>query len=178
MRWILLAGLVGVVATTAVPAASGRGNGTLAAHAELKVTSSPTSCPAGVPSDFLCADRKGSGIVRGLGQVTETYLYFVDQESPECGGAKRVVRTTARLAVPGKGEFDLVLDDHPGCFPGEALSLTRTYRVAGGTGAYAGASGNGTLSHRVAITLSGAAGTDVYDGTVAVPGLEFDLSAR
>lgn len=76
-----------------------------------------------------------------------------------------------------EGEFDLVLDDHPGCFPGEALSLTRTYRVAGGTGAYAGASGNGTLSHRVAITLSGAAGTDVYDGTVAVPGLEFDLSA-
>jgi hypothetical protein len=64
-------GLVGAVATTAVPAASGRGNGTLAAHAELK--------------------------------VTETYLYFVDQESPECGGAKRVVRTTARLAVPGKG---------------------------------------------------------------------------
>jgi hypothetical protein len=122
MRWILLVGLVGAVATTAVPAASGRGNGTLAAHAELKVTSSTTSCPAGVPSDFLCADRKGSGIVRGLGQVTETYLYFVDQESPECGGAKRVVRTTARLAVPGKGEFDLVLDDHPGCFPGEALA--------------------------------------------------------
>jgi hypothetical protein len=177
MRWALLGGVVVALAAALVPVASGRGHGTLTSHAELRVISSLTSCPAGFLSDLLCSDRKGNGVVRGLGQVTESYMYFVDQEAAECGGAKRVPRTTARLAIAGKGELELALDDHPGCFPGEALSLTRTYRIIGGTGAYVGASGSGTVAHRLAVTSSGAAGTDTYDGTLDVPGLEFDLTA-
>jgi hypothetical protein len=176
LRRVALAGLVSALAAATVPTASGHGAGTLAAHAELKVTSSPTSCPAGLPSDLLCADRKGSGVARGLGQVSESDRYFVDQEAPECGGAKRVPRTMVRLTVVGKGELDLVLDDSPDCFPGEALSLTRTFRVAGGAGSYSGATGNGTVAHRLAISLSGAAGTDTYEGTIDVAGHEFDLA--
>jgi HYR domain-containing protein len=174
---VFLFGLVGALAAAAVPAASGRETGTLAAHAELRVTSQPASCPPGMPSDVSCAERKGNGVAPGLGQVAESYLYPVDQEATECGGAKRVLRTTARLTIVGKGELEVAMDDHPGCFPGEALSLSRTYRVTGGTGAYSGASGSGTVAHRVGFTSSGAAGSDTYDGTLDVPGLEFDLKA-
>jgi hypothetical protein len=177
MRWVLFVGIVGALTATAVPAASARSNGTLTAHAELRVTSSLTSCPAGLPSDLLCADRKGDGVVRGLGQVSESYTYFEDQEAAECGGAKRILRTTVRLTVAGKGELELALQDHPGCFTGEALSLSRAYQVTGGTGAYSGATGSGTVAHRLAVTSTGAAGTDTYDGTLDVPGLEFDLKA-
>jgi hypothetical protein len=178
-RWVLLVGLVATLAAAAVPAASGRRTGTLAVHAELQVTSRVSACPpgAGVPSDVQCAERQGKGVAPGLGPVTESYLYLVDQDAPECGGAKRVLHNTARLTVAGKGELELLMDDHPGCFPGEALTLSRTYRVTSGTGIYSGASGSGTVSHRVGLTSSGAAGTDTYDGTLDVPGLQFDLTA-
>jgi hypothetical protein len=162
---------------SATPLSSTQAAGMLALHAELQMRSTPTTCPPGKPSDVLCAERHGQGLVRGLGQVTESYFYFVDQEAAECGGAKRVLRTTARLTVAEKGDLELALDDHPSCFPGEALSLSRTYTVTGGAGAYSGASGSGTVAHRAAVTLSGAAGSDTYVGALDVPGLEFDLKA-
>jgi hypothetical protein len=141
---------------------------------ELQVISDPgVQCPPGTPSDVFCAAREGSGTVRGLGSVTESYFYFIDQDPPECGGARKVLPTTARLAVEGKGQLELAIDGHPACFTGELLVLTRPFRVTGGSGAYAGAFGSGTINHRLAIS---GRGQDIYEGTLVVPGLEFDLT--
>jgi hypothetical protein len=51
------------------------------------------------------------------------------------------------------------------------------FTVIGGSGAYAGASGSGTLQHDGHLTSFGAAGTDTWTGTLDVPGLAFDVVA-
>jgi hypothetical protein len=57
------------------------------------------------------------------------------------------------------------------------VSNTQAFTVAGGSGLYTGASGGGTVKHDAHRLLSGhAAGTDTWEGTLAVPDLEFDLT--
>jgi hypothetical protein len=64
------------------------------------------------------------------------------------------------------------------CAPGTLdtiLSHTRSFTVVGGTGAYTGATGAGSIRREAQFVGAGAAGTDFVTGTIAVPGLDFDL---
>jgi hypothetical protein len=174
--------LAAVVATLAIaPAASGRthqdsSTGSLALQAGLAMTSTPTGCPPNPPPGAtLCAERTGSGLVRGLGRVSETYMFFVEEQGSSCGTGLKVLETTVRLEIAGKGDLRLALERFPQCIP-SALVLTRAFTVTGGSGIYTGASGNGTVHHDAHYTFSGAAGTDTFTGTLTVPGLEFDLT--
>ena len=138
----------------------------------LRMTSTLGPCPPGSPPDAdLCAARTGSGAVRGLGEVSETYTFFVQE-----GDCDRVFETTVRLEVAGKGELQLAVDRYRGECISSSLNLSRAFTITGGSGIYAGASGGGTVSHQAFPTPSGSAGTDTWTGTLSVPGLEFDVT--
>ena len=84
--------------------------GSLTFEAVLAMNSTAGPCPPGSPPDAdLCAARTGSGAVRGLGEVSETYTFFVQE-----GDCDRVFETTVRLEVAGKGELQLAVDDTGG----------------------------------------------------------------
>jgi hypothetical protein len=146
--------------------------GSLTFEAVLAMTSDRgLECPPPPPDADFCAARTGSGAVRGLGRVSETYTFFVQE-----GVCDRVFETTVRLEVAGKGELQLAVDEYRGECISSALNLSRAFTITGGSGIYAGASGGGTVNHRASTTPSGATGTDTWTGTLNVPGLEFDVT--
>ena len=171
----LLATALAVAAVAQVAsgvANTGATTGSLTFEAVLAMTSTPGPCPPGSPPDAdLCAARTGSGAVRGLGEVSETYTFFVQE-----GECDRVFETTARLEVAGKGELQLAVDRYRGECISSSLNLSRAFTITGGSGIYAGASGGGTVNHQASYTPSGSAGTDTWTGTLNVPGLEFDVT--
>src|SRR3954447_15039675 len=171
----VLATALAVAATGQVAsggAKTGATTGSLAFGAALAMTSTPGPCPPGSPPDAdLCAARTGSGAIHGLGRVSETYTFFVQE-----GDCDRVFETTVRLEVAGKGELQLALDRYRGECVSSSLYLSRAFTITGGSGIYAGASGGGTVSHQASPTSSGSAGTDTWTGTLSVPGLEFDVT--
>ena len=153
-------------------AKTGATMGSLTFEAVLGMTSRPGPCPPGSPPDAdLCAARTGSGAVRGLGGVSETYTFFVQE-----GDCDRVFETTVRLEVAGKGELQFAVDGYRGACISSSLILSRAFTVTGGSGIYAGASGGGTVSHQAASTPSGSVGRDTWTGTLSAPGLEFDVT--
>ena len=153
-------------------AKTGAATGSLTFGAVLAMKSAPGPCPPGSPPDAdVCAARTGSGAVRGLGRVSETYMFFVQE-----GDCDRVFETTVRLEVAGKGELQLAVDRYRGECISLALNLSRAFTITGGSGVYAGASGGGTVNHQASLTPGGSAGTDTWAGTMNVPGLEFDVT--
>src|SRR3954463_1947084 len=171
----VLATALAVAATVQVAsgvAKPGAATGSFTSEAVLAMTSTPGPCPPGSPPDAdLCAARTGSGAVRGLGGVSETYTFFVQE-----GECDRVFETTVRLEVAGKGELHLAVDRYRGECISSSLNLSRAFTITGGSGIYAGASGAGTVSHQALATPSGSAGRDAWTGTLSVPGWEFDVT--
>ena len=172
LRRVLLVAATALAVAATVQVASGVAKtdadmGSLTFDAVLAMTSTPGPCPPGSPPDAdLCSARTGSGAVRGLGRVSETYTFFVQE-----GDCDRVFETTVRLVVAGKGELQLAVDRYRGeCTP-SSLNLSRAFTITGGSGIYVAASGGGTVSHRVSST-----GQDTWTGTLNVPGLEFDVT--
>jgi len=177
-RRLALAVLVAALAVAATvqvgsgTAKAGATMGSLTFEAVLGMTSRIGPCPPGSPPDAdLCAARTGSGAVRGLGEASETYTFFVQE-----GACDRVFETTVRLEVAGKGELQLAVDRYRGECISSSLNLSRAFTITGGSGVYAGASGGGTVSHQALPTPSGSAGRDTWTGTLNVPGLEFDVT--
>jgi HYR domain len=159
--------------------------GALELRARLGVTSSRALCPPGTPGQMIeCRARRGTGLIRGLGRVSHSYLYIAETfEEPSPATCThpwdvRILATTVRLSTAGKGDVDVSLEAVPTCMhPLNKLSPPgRAFTVTGGTGIYAGASGGGTLKHSLRQAPGGAAGTDTWAGTLVVPGLEFDLT--
>jgi hypothetical protein len=171
------------VFTGAAPAAQGgaRGagaSGTLQLAAALDLVSvRATPCPPGGPAHLLCPGRTGRGLVRGLGEVTETYSYLVEETPPSCGYAgARVLAYPVRWAVAGKGEIHFDVHEAPGCLGTDAFTADQAFTVTGGTGIYAGASGSGIADRALRQNALGATGRETWSGTLTVPGLEFDLT--
>jgi hypothetical protein len=153
-------------------AKTGATMGSFTFEAALRMTSRLGPCPPGSPPEAdVCAARTGFGDVRGLGEVSETYTFFVQE-----GTCDRVFETTARLEVAGKGELQLAVDRYRGECISSSLNLSRAFTITGGSGIYAGASGGGTVTHMAFPTASGSAGKDTWTGTLSVPGLEFDVT--
>jgi hypothetical protein len=94
---------------------------------------------------------------------------------PTCPSADvgKPLTTTGKLVVAGKGEIRFTIADGRRCIDIEPIrDEPQDFTITGGTGAYEGASGNGTLDR----ALTGGRGSETWSGTLVVPGLEFDLT--
>jgi hypothetical protein len=155
----------------ATPSASSAA-GTLSLRASL-VTASPAAvCPPEAPPGADCHPRTGTGSVSGLGRVTATYTWFFGTGSCPSPLVKPLA-TTGRFVVAGKGEIEFALADGAQCVEQEPVrNEPQAFTITGGTGAYRGASGGGTVER----TLSGGYGVERWAGTLIVPGLDFDIT--
>jgi hypothetical protein len=157
----------------AVPA-SGRSLSTLSLHAALGSVVAGTDCPAGTPNTTSCYSDHGTGLVPGLGSVSETFEEMIS-------GASSCTHTTfgpAVLEVAGKGELDATVTDPNTCDPPLTSSVSAPFTITGGTGPYAGATGSGTLtfSDFQATGGSSAKETHTWVGQVAASA-DFDTTA-
>jgi HYR domain len=173
----------------AVAPARGRGtvDGTLTLRAALRITGGLGTCAEGTAPTVECIPRRGQGSASGLGTISESYVYLIDGDTrttcPAGATYFRVMRYPVQLVVAGKGSIDVLVEASPDCLvdasPNLAfLQATQAWTVTGGSGRYAGASGSGTVGRAVS---QGAgfthAGTETWQGTLVVPGLEFDVTA-
>lgn len=178
-HWIVVATLaLGVLAAavTSLAGASPQAVGTLDLAAKVPLASDLGPCPAGAAAN-TCASRRQAGGFPGLGQVASSYTWLADVGSPSCAtGFAKVLAHTLRLVVASKGEIEVAFA--PGqCTDQEVRDQTQSFTITGGTGAYAGASGAGTITPVLqAETATGRAGTATWAGTLVVPGLDFDVT--
>jgi hypothetical protein len=188
VRLLLLASVLtvaGVIAVAGALATAAQGDGvapgTLPLRAEVRIEYPPAPCPAGTPRLFECFARTGDAIVPGLGAVEESYAYVLENAPAGCTappGAEsvRLPPATARLTVPGKGEI-AVSTSGTGCLSRSGtLTASEPFTITGGSGAYARASGGGTVT-TVSFGPPAFTGVDTWTGTLFVPGLQFDLTA-
>jgi hypothetical protein len=168
----LVLAVCGVLAL-GVGRAAGHTTGTLQLHAVFSARWEGAECPAGSPELAVCYGSVGHGLVPGLGEVTETYSTVVDDQASKCV----YPHFTAVLTVAAKGEIDISAKS-PDCVPPLQQNGIVDYVVTGGSGAYAGATGSGrqaSVAHEAGYARGIA--TDTWDGSLAVPGLEFDVTA-
>ncbi len=132
-------------------------------------------CPPGAPATTFCYPASASPVVRGLGKTSMGWTIEEDLTNLDRNCVHAAIARLS-IVVAGKGEIDLSARSE-GCQP-YPDPQTLSYTVLGGSGAYAGASGSGSivfLSHTepplpraIKIRLS---------GSVDVPGLTFDTTA-
>jgi HYR domain len=171
-----LASLAGVTASSV--AGSTVATGTLEMKATLEFASNGLCTPVGTATDCHLRDIHGS--FRGLGRVTASYDYEMDLGSGACGShLGKALSYPFRLEVAGKGAIDVVTTEAACADLNSVTTQTQAFTVTGGTGIYAGASGNGTLQRKLAAGIGPlshiASGVETWNGTLAVPGLSFDL---
>jgi hypothetical protein len=167
---------------TAVPPAEGASvaTGTLELRAELRTTTYRGDyCAPGsdvTRPSLTCFRRDGRGVVPGLGTVTSTYIHA--HESARClFPLIEVVAADVRFTVEGRGTIDIAMSEIEQCVPEiQELRPSRSFRVVGGTGMYAGAIGSGTVRQLMLFTNDPQPGRDFWEGTLLVPGLEFDVT--
>jgi hypothetical protein len=172
-RWAVAIAVTGLVLATTADAEVGA----LTFQTELLVSYPATTCPAGMPQAVECFARTGKGVVRGLGAVEVLHAYLLENEPAGCNvEAVRLLPTTARLTVAGKGAIDVRITGTD-CLlrSGGTLSAQERFIVTGGLGSYAGASGTGTIAH-ISYGPPSWRGRDTWSGSLTVPGLAFDLT--
>jgi hypothetical protein len=164
--------------------ASGHGVavGSLALQIDIDLSNPETPCPTGTPTTFQCFARTGSAVVPGLGAMQESHNYVLENGPAGCvpspgADAVRLIPSTVVLTIAGKGAVDLSTSG-TGCLSRDGtLIATETFTITGGSGAYAGASGGGTVeTHFNAPGTSTFRGADIWAGTLIVPGYPFDLT--
>jgi len=166
---VVLGVLVVAVASADVSAPTGTLN---LSHAILTGHVNQDTCPPGTDPTTACFQTSGTGVVRGLGVVTEQYLLFVEDPDSSC----ERWHSTPVLTVAGKGKLDLSVQS-PGCVVPTTgvLNGSLVYTVTGGSGIYAGASGSGSVVTRGGPGTTGR-NVDTLGGSLTVYGLIFDLT--
>jgi hypothetical protein len=181
-RPLIIATSVTCAALLSGAAAAGTGsdgsNSVLTVTMRVTIADDYRACPPGTPTEATgCFSRKGEAAVRGLGRLEESWGPVVDEMPASCGPASlRFLPSTARFTVSGKGAIDVQVNGSK-CLPFNPPSPVEgaeTFTVTGGSGRFAGASGAGTIDHFS--NGPGSPGRDTWSGTLAVPGIEFDLT--
>ena len=167
--------LLGATAAAASEWGSTKAAGTLNLQMTMGVTSDGVACPPGMPADANCFARAGSAAVAGLGRVSEEYTWPFTVGPPTCPATLAKPRaTTGRFVVAGKGDISFALSDGANCVDVEPVrNEPQAFTITGGTGVFASAAGSGTVKR----SLGGGAGTEIWTGTLEVPGYTFDLAA-
>ena len=116
---------------------------------------------------------------RGLGMVTESYAFVVDDELAELSNGRRSAPLRRQAHDRRQGEIAAALAGPPDCYvPAESvLQAKQSFTITGGTGRFGGASGSGVVEHNTQSTGGGgSSGSDTWVGTLAVPGFAFDFT--
>jgi len=168
---------VGVVVATSLPAAASRGiaTGALQLHlATMHSTWHEIPCPAGAASaSGLCYAIQGHGLVRGLGRTTESYTYVLQDTAAQ----QTTIHFAGAITVAGKGELDVSADTASPVCPCNSDGASFNFTITGGTGAYDGAEGSGTVFDALRATGANQGwGIDTWSGTLTVPGYAFDTT--
>lgn len=182
--WVVVAVVAGLasLAGSAAPPVAGStvAAGTLEMEASLNVASQLSGCKlVGIATH--CASRDVDGSFRGLGRVTGSYDYEMDLGSGTCGsGLGKALSYPIRINVAGKGAIDVVTTESACADSMSVKTQTQgqAFTVTGGSGIYAGASGSGTLQRSLVASQGGGeieSGTETWQGTLTVPGLNFDV---
>ena len=172
---------VAVAATViATPLAAAETQGSATFHVPIRWSGSDASCPSGYSRTTECHPHRGGSVaVPGLGVVSESYLFAVDVEpGPPCApGSQRALSYPAQLTVAGRGVISIDVATASDCAEEgiPLLSSPQTFTITGGTGAFAGASGNGVVTRTGTGCCPGFA-MDNWDGKVGAPGLIVDLT--
>jgi hypothetical protein len=180
---LVVLALLALGMVSAIPAA-GRQTSTLTLRAVFETTVAEADCPpetpAGRPGEVICLRMGGSAPVSGLGEVAQSHPFVRIENAAGCppAASHRVPGFSARFEVATKGSIDLVVPMPVPCISfDEVLRLSRPFSVSGGSGAYSGASGAGTL--RV-VFAPGAVGTSnvthTWEVTLTVSNLDFDVN--
>ena len=167
------------VAGGASGAAPRRASGTLQLRATFRDTLYENACPPGTPRspNTECFTVTGHGLVAGLGKATVTWMLIADVSSGL--SCQHFDFTTIVVDVAGKGKIDASLTDpKTHCWPRPpALYGPFEATITGAFGRYAGASGNLQVTENFTNEVGGAGdAVETWVGTLAVPGLEFDLT--
>ncbi len=107
-------------------------------------------------------------------------MFLANVGPPSCSaGFGRALAYAVRLVVAAKGEIHLSLAEGAQCVDQDAVrTQTQAFTITGGTGIYAGASGNGMAERTLGgETATGRVGRETWTGTLSVQGVEFDLTA-
>lgn len=117
---------------------------------------------AGEPAGSICFSGAGNGEMQPLGKVTFTRTAVYQPGGPDsCGPAKtQGVLTTA--------SGDTISFSATGTFCRATQTATYTYKITGGTGAYKGATGTGTI--QVPRPQSNTSETQSWSGTFVYQG--------
>jgi hypothetical protein len=156
-----------------------RASGTLELRGTLRLVSNQSSCPLPNTTAGVCAARTGTGLVSGLGSVSEAYAFLADIDLPACGvGSGKTQAYPVSLVVAGKGEIHASLAEGATCVGNERVRIqAQRFTITGGTGAYAGASGSGTVERTLgADTAIGRIGTETWTGTLVASQVDFDVT--
>jgi HYR domain len=162
------------VLVASVPVAAARTTGTLTlSHAVLAGSVNQVDCPAGTDPTTACFQIGGKDVVAGLGVVSDHYALFVEDPDSSC----ERWHSSPVLSVRGKGEIHLSVRPPNGCVVPTTgvLNGSLVFTVTGGSGAYAGATGQGTFETRGGPGTTGR-NTDTLVGNLTVPGLVFDTT--
>lgn len=162
---VVAAVLAGLVATA--------GAGTLQLDSIFVLDFTQGICPSGMPATNYCYPFTGTPVLRGLGRASMDFLVVEDRSDPNPNCAHASV-SPLPIVVAGKGELDLSAKSE-GCQP-FADPQTLAYTVSGGSGAYAGAEGSGTIKFRSHTEGSPRTTSIELSGTLDVPGLTFDTT--
>jgi HYR domain len=153
--------------------------GTLQVRATFADAFYEESCPPGatVSAQVECFVFAGKGVVPGLGKTTVNWQLIDDvTDGLSC---QHFNFTTIVVKVAGKGEIDAsLIDPKTHCWtrpPLVAGPFVGT--VTGGSGRYAGASGNLQVIENLKDDVGGSGDAiETWIGTLTVPGLDFDLT--
>ena len=136
-------------------------------------TDSLTTCLSGYTPTTECNLRSTSRVaVPGLGFVSQTYVAPIETAPASCpGGEYQISAYPAHLDVRGRGTISLAVATASQCAHAgtDILSVSQTFQIVGGTGVFAGASGNGVVSRTDTGFSDHGSGTDHWDGTITAP---------
>jgi len=173
MKWVIAGLALAAMAGIGVGGAASKTAGTLQLHGVFHVKWHEMECPEGTPPTTACYSNIGPATFPGLGKASENYVLLVEHADTGCADWRFHVVVT--VAAKGSFEADALSS---GCFsPVQQVGTTR-FTISGGSGVYAGSTGSGTIAS--AGTETGSAhgiATDTWAGTLAVPGLDFDVTA-
>lgn len=178
-RPFAILGLLAAAAVALGSVASATSAGSASVHVPIPWRGADAPCPPGYSATTECHPRPGGPVaVPGFGFVSQSYVFAVETAPPACpAGSQKALSYPAQLTVEGRGEITLAVGASDRCAEMGAplLSVAQAFTITGGTGVFAGASGNGVVS-RTDVGCCPGFGTDNWDGTITAPAFVTDLT--